>query len=831
MARAPEDWQRVDEVFDAVADARKGERTKILNRLCADNYALRMEVEELLAADEAGRDFLEHPITQLPPEFSDLCRDQVTVGKRIGAYEIVRELGRGGLGVVYLAARADEQFEKTVAIKLIKRGLDTDEVQRRFRTERQILATLEHPNISRLLDAGTTPDGLSYFVMEYVEGEPITQYCDAQRLDIPERLQLFCAVCGAVSYAQQRLVIHRDLKPSNILVTAEGTPKLLDFGIAKLLDTNEQPERTTLPQRVLTPEYASPEQLCGEAMTTASDVYSLGIVLHELLTGAKPKRAAHGETERPTTAAAHHQPPTANHAAKSLHGDLGNIVFKALRDEPARRYPSARALHEDIQRYLRGLPVQARPDAFAYRAGKFVRRHRLGVAAATLLFLTLIGGLAATAWQAGATAREKARAESINRFLVQMLNDTNPILNSALERGDDTTVREMLDQAASKLPGENFAHHPEERADLEKIIAQSYGARGLSRLALEHDRQFVALESSLPHESRARRALAEAGRAGILFGQGNLVQAEKVFRQALPVMRAEYEKGNVTAADLSQTLDNFAYLRRTQGDSVEAGTLFREALSRIESIPPSSRGIMATTRSTLASTIADLGKFNEAFATAREAVSEYERNGLTNTPAHAFALTILGGFEAENAQFAEADRNLAQAESILRKRMTSSNLWLGDALRNEASSFCAQGRYGEALTKAQEALTIYGAAFGPHYDTYPTALEIEGLSFAHLGRLDRGEKLLREALQLRTDSLPPEHFWVALAKSTLGECLTLEKGFTEAEPLLVSSYRSLQRSQGNDNPRTRVARQRLAQLYIDTGRPELATNLRATSQR
>jgi eukaryotic-like serine/threonine-protein kinase len=317
---------------------------------------------------------------------------QLQPGRRIGPYRVLREIGRGGMGSVYLAARADDAFQKLVAIKIIRRGLDTDDVLRRFRSERQILATLDDPNITRLLDGGTTDDGLPYFVMEYVEGEPIDQYCDARKLNITERLKLFQGVCAAVSYAHQNLVIHRDIKPGNVLVTKEGLPRLLDFGIAKLLAPGAG-HRTTTMLRPLTPEFASPEQVRGELVTTASDVYSLGVRLYQLLTGRRPYRAATGtaaeieaaicdeEPEKPSlaitrcgktasTLGASPSPEavsatregTRDKLRRRLAGDLDNIVLLALRKEPQRRYASANQLSEDIGRHLTSLPVIARPD-------------------------------------------------------------------------------------------------------------------------------------------------------------------------------------------------------------------------------------------------------------------------------------------------------------------------------------------------------------------------------------------------------------------------------------------------------------------------------------
>ena len=343
-------------------------------------------------------------------------------------------LGHGGMGSVHLAVRDDDHYRKEVAIKLLKRGMDTDFMLHRFRQERQILANLEHPFIARLLDGGATDDGLPYFVMEYVDGSPITTYCAEHTLDLEERLRLFRLVCEAVQYAHQHLVIHRDLKPGNILITQERIPKLLDFGIAKLMDPEQATEMPTLTgagQRMLTPDYASPEQFLGQTISTASDIYSLGAVLYELLTGQRPHRLefdslagmekaiCEAEPDKPSTAVvrgSQDPPRLQKQRRRQLSGDLDNIILTALRKEPQRRYTSAAELSEDLRRHLEGLPVTARDDRFTYRMGKFIRRHKLGVLAASLLVATLAGGIVSTTFQARrAERRFLARAAARQR--------------------------------------------------------------------------------------------------------------------------------------------------------------------------------------------------------------------------------------------------------------------------------------------------------------------------------------------------------------------------------------------------------------------------------
>jgi len=427
----PERWEKIKELVEAGLERDGAVRTRFLDEACADDLTMRAEVRELIAAHEEAADFLLYPAQHAATKLIAGVDDVSLVGQRIGPYRNLRELGQGGMGTVYFAVRDDEAYRKDVAIKVVKIGMDTEAIVRAFRTERQILATLDHANIARLLDGGTTDDGRPYFVMDYVEGLPLDEYCDTHRLPIPARLEVFMIVCAAVHYAHLHGVIHRDLKPANILVTPSGAPKLLDFGIAKVLnpDVSSLTTGSMSTARPLTPAYASPEQIRGEQITPASDVYSLGVMLYELLTGHRPYRLqgqtrqqlermiCEQEPEKPSTVIDRIEEPTdpddsgraavtptsvsearADHPDKlrrRLTGDLDNVVLMALRKESGRRYASVEQLSEDLRRHLHGLPILARKATVAYRTTKFVRRNRARVTTAALGFafmLTLIVG-------------------------------------------------------------------------------------------------------------------------------------------------------------------------------------------------------------------------------------------------------------------------------------------------------------------------------------------------------------------------------------------------------------------------------------------------------
>jgi non-specific serine/threonine protein kinase/serine/threonine-protein kinase len=420
-----ERWRQIEDLVDAALECEPAERAALLDRACAGDADLRREVESLLAHQSPSENFIEAPAFVFAADLLAGNAVEQLEYQHLGPYKILREIGRGGMGAVFLAERSDGEFQQKVALKLVRRGFAEPELTRRFRRERQILASLNHPNIARLFDGGVSDDGEPFLVMEYVEGARIDAYCDEHNLSTEERLKLFLTVCQGVAYAHQNLIVHRDIKPSNVLVTTDSTPKLLDFGIAKLLDAEHADEHTETNFRAFTPDYAAPEQIRGEQITTASDVYSLGVLLHDLLHGARHSASAQPapglwrskSSEQKTVAT---NLPTKQEGEngkakvgnqKFVGSELKNIIAMARREEPARRYASVAQFAEDIQRYLDGLPVRAQKDSFTYRTGKFVRRNKVGVGASALVALSLIIGTAFALWQARVAQAERDRAE------------------------------------------------------------------------------------------------------------------------------------------------------------------------------------------------------------------------------------------------------------------------------------------------------------------------------------------------------------------------------------------------------------------------------------
>ena len=547
-------------------------RQSFLDSACANDAELRTEVELLLDHQvETGADLIEQCASDAATRLrlDDVAAEVATKeGARIGPYRILRELGRGGMGAVYLAERDDEHYHQQVAIKLIKPGLGGDAIRKRFRNEMQILADLSHPNIARLLDGGDTVDGVPYLVMEYVEGRPIDRFCDEKQLTIEDRLKLFSTVCAAVQYAHQHLVIHRDIKPGNILVSEEGLPKLVDFGIAKLLDQGRM-DATATAMPFMTPDYASPEQVRGVAVSTATDVYSLGVVLYELLTGRRPYRIKSGVAHEVAKAICDDEPQRPSTAQRPLHADLDNIVLMAMRKEPARRYPTAEQFAEDIRRHLNRLPVRARPATVGYRAGKFVRRHKFGVAAAAVITLTLLIGIIATIWQTRVARAERARAERRFEEVRQLANSfVFEVHDAIVNLPGSTPARSLIVQRGLKYL-DSLAQDAAGDRGLQRDLAAAYEKLGAVQYtpsvahlgdlagALESQRKAAKLREALvaadPGNAEYRRELLDSywNIATLVGRNGDMAQEMELVRRQLP------EREQLAAAEKDAFIDRY----------------------------------------------------------------------------------------------------------------------------------------------------------------------------------------------------------------------------------------------------------------------------------
>jgi tetratricopeptide (TPR) repeat protein len=602
---------RAEELFARLVELPLPERPAALERECGGDRALHDEVASLLAAD-GGETFLHAAVAGAAADFTD-ADEQAWVGRRAGPWRITGILGRGGMGAVYEAQRDDGAFQQRAAVKLIRSGLESEPVRRRFVEERQILAHLDHPNIARLLDGGETSTGTPFLVMEAIDGRPITEFCDARKLGIEARLRLFLDVCRAVHSAHTRLVVHRDLKPSNILVDSDGEVKLLDFGIAKLLGNEPGETLTGAGEMLLTPDYASPEQLRDEPVTTATDVYSLGAVLFELLTGRKAHQFARRTItemtrvicETPVAAPSEVVPPR---LARALRGDLDNIVLTALRKEPARRYASAEQFAEDVRRHLDGRPVSARADSWRYRAGKFIRRNRAGVAAGVLLVLTLVAGIVATLWQARRAERRFQQVRTLaNAFLSQVHDAIRDLPGS-------THARELMATIALDYL-DNLAKEASSDRELQMELGGAYEKVGdvlgnplvpnlgriddaLASYRKSLDLRLAASGEAVDTPAEGRAVLHSHLRiADVLIAAGRTGESVSHIRRADALARAF---GSQT--DRVDAIVRVGDLHRQQGDLGAAEISYREALRLAKAAAAAEPGFAANTTLSFAAT-------------------------------------------------------------------------------------------------------------------------------------------------------------------------------------------------------------------------------------
>ncbi|MDQ6624499.1 MAG: protein kinase, partial [Verrucomicrobiota bacterium] len=661
-------------------------------------------------------------------------------GRRLGAYELMRELGRGGMGAVWLARRADQQFEKLVAIKLLKRGTDTEEILRRFQAERQILARLDHPNIARLLDAGTSEDGLPYFVMEYVDGQRLTDYARAKSLSLGERLRLFQHICGAVQFAHQNLVIHRDLKPGNILINAAGEPTLLDFGVAKLLAPDDESwQQTIAGQERFTPGYASPEQVRGEPITTVSDVYSLGALLYELLTDTPthPFSTKTPTATQITQVVCEQEPARPSNAApdpemrRRLRGDLDTILLRALAKSPQRRYRSPGDLADDLQRYRDDRPVRARPDTLLYRTNKFLRRNRMATAAAALIVLSLIGGVIATARQAQFANRERARAErrflevrKLANSLMVEFHDAIADLPGALaarqlvtrravdyldrlaqETGDDLALQSELALAYEKIGNLTFDAHQATTAH-EKAVALN---EAVLRAAPGHPAYRLQLSDSYDQLGDVFKITGHS-RAAIASARKALATAQPI-AAAYPANLAALYLGLATA--LQDAGDYPAAL-----ENAEAAFQIRQRLAAQKPARAETRRELEIASSLLADTSAVLGDFpraleedkraqaiaEELFAT-DPASSRYRRD-MWSTQFRFGRHLAATGDRAHALHHLQRARNFLEALATADPNDTGHQRWLALTWARVGSTQAALGQGDAARALLEKALAL-----------------------------------------------------------------------------------------------------------------------------
>jgi eukaryotic-like serine/threonine-protein kinase len=832
----------LQQILDEAQTLPPHERLRFIREACATDselYASAMhELEsrqQWFGSDDAGA-------PESPEEAAvDLA------GERIGPYRILRSLGRGGMGEVFLAERADEQFQQQVAIKLVRRGLLSRHVLGRLKLERQILATLNHPNIARLFDGGTTTDGTPYIVMEYVDGEPIDIYCDSRCLGVEQRLRLFQVVCSAVHRAHQNLIVHRDLKPSNILVTREGTPKLLDFGIAKLLDDRQMMHTMAVTQadyRVMTPDHASPEQIRGDLITTASDTYVLGVVLYELLCGCKAfalKGNRLGDLERaiceetpPAPSVVVQQREDAAEIARlrgaspakvrrELAGDLDNIVLMAMRKEAERRYSSVEQFAADIQRHLDGMPVLARADAWSYRAGKFLKRHALVAGLAAAFVALLIGFSITTYVQSGRIAEERdaaqvqraraqtsqRRAEAVSEFLIDSFRLADP----SHARGKEITAREILDQGAARITNELGAQ-PDLQATLLDTIGSVYLSLDLPGDAQPLIEQGLAVRRKLHGEQHLDVARSLYSLNRVYEKKGDLDTAERL---ALDSLAIDTQLTGAESLESAGSLCRLGVLQQAKGDLSGAERNLNECLRIRSARLGPNHELVTVPLDNLGRLALDRRDFVTAERLFRQAVEIDVRNHRDNHPQYVRHLHNL-------AATLHGQNNLDAAEPLYRQTIDLYRQILGPEHSETLDAMGNLGRLLEDRGRFDEARQIYETALAASRKAHPEPhIDVANL-LSDLGRLAllrkqyaEAEQRLREALQIYRATLPPGHSYTDAALTMLGRTLLEVNRPQEAEATLQRALEGW-KEVGTTSPWYSLARAFLGRAWAMQGR-------------
>ncbi len=794
------DWQRLAEQFDALCELDAGARAQALDKLRRDQPELAQELARMLDADARENGVLDQGVEAIAAvTVAVSARDRS--GQQLGEFVLTERIGRGGMGEVYRAERRASDFEQAVAIKLLRAGLDGADAERRFARERRILARLEHPGIARLIDGGMDTEGVPWLAMELVDGQTLTAYAKSAALSLDQRLQLVIEVCAAVDYAHRRLIVHRDLKPSNVLVDGQGRVKLLDFGIAKLLDEEEAPAMTASGVRLMSPAYAAPEQILGEAISTATDVYALGLLLCELLTARLPQKRGQqslealarsldaDEIERPSAlvdAAVRDIP------AHLLVGDLDNIVCKALSREPERRYASAVALAEDIQRFRDGRPIAARPDTFGYRMGKFVRRHRGSVGASLLALLALLIGFGSALWQAD-VARTQARlaeaqrvraeaqaerAERIKDFLIALFKDKEPVGRAGakpktplgmIESGIVAAQRDLKDdpelrdevlgdladvgvnlggaETAAPLLEESLSYRRQHYGDAHRLVASVLGSqvtamfqKGKFSEAEPKIAEAQAILTAIHGPEHIDVANMENRMVRVLISQTRLDEAAVLMREVVRKTEAHYGAGH---AELGLRLSNLGVVLMQMGQDEAAQVEFERAIAVLERA-------YGPEHAALGFPLTNLGDLQRRRGLLAEALATYERDvaitlsQLGNEhPAYAVSLQRLGNAQRMNRDFKAAETTLGRALAIQEKGKYNE---LADTYSRLSNLAADRDDADTAIARATQAHAHALATQGIKSRLTWTRLGFLGATLAEAGRTAASSESLEQAI-------------------------------------------------------------------------------------
>jgi len=846
----------VKSVFEQALDIDLKKRQKFLNEKCGDDEELKKEVLSLLDAHNQTDDFLEIP-PNIKGKKSHPEKDQF-IGTRIGNYLIEAEAGVGGMGIVYRGKRDDKEFEHKVAIKILRQQFNSEYVIKRFQNERQTLANLQHPNIARLLDGGTTEEGLPYLVMEYIDGKSLIEYCDEKNLNISQRLEIFRLVCSAVQYAHQNLVVHRDIKPGNVLVNKEGRPKLLDFGIAKLMDEelNENEEGLTKTGMWhLTPEYASPEQIKGENITTRSDIYSLGILLYQLLTGHQAYRITTNSpiaigkiitdeqvikpsdkfqsTEEISSSDGTMKQITPQSISNSrnekpekifqhLKGDIDNIILKAIHKDPERRYTSAEQFSEDIRRHLIGLPVIARKDTLKYRFSKFVQRHKVGVALFIIFNFFILLSIAAIIYQANIASeeRDKARIElkkfdEVNNFLLEMLASADPEV-----KGRDVKVFDLLDKATEDV-NVKLKNHPKIKSAIKQTLGSTFIGLG------EYDKAKTLLTESLESNKilfglNSKEVAISSHQLGLCYDWiGNFQLADSFYNQGITIFDKISGKPTKGFAD---NLNDYGTMLTNLGHYDSAAVVFKKALD-IYSLYNDEKGQKeAITINNLAVNLHHQNKVDEAEKYYLEALNILTNLYGINRPEIASIYNNLAFIYLDNNNFDASENAFQKAYEIKLEVLGKDHPSNGLALINLGMLYFTEAEYRNAEIPLLQAIDFFIRIKATKDPFLSLAYYWLGRTYLESNQLSKSEKVLKKSIIIREVVFGNEHSKTWSSKGELGICLLKLKRYSESEKLLNETLEFYKNDKFRDLKKITRYTEYSAILYKEIGNKSLANS-------
>jgi len=794
------------QLFDEALNLDTKKRNIFLDERCGNDSEIKFEVLSLLHSLENTKDFLEKPLVKT--ETSEELFIDPYLGKEIGNYIIDGEAGVGGMGIVYAGKRNDKEFEQKVAIKILKHGITSEYLLKRFQIERQTLANLQHPNIAQLLDGGRTIDGLPYLVMEFIDGIPITEYCNQNKLSIEERLKLFRKVCDAVHFAHQNLIIHRDLKPGNILVKKDGTPKLLDFGIAKFIDENLVDNNEGL-TRIgiwhLTPEYASPEQIKGERITITSDIYSLGVLLYQILTGAQPYKITNSSpaaiskiiTEESVQKPSERVKQTSESKlenkflnpvklSNNLKGDLDNIVSKAMHKDPLRRYVSVEQFSEDIRKHLVSLPVIARKDTANYRISKFITRHKVGFISSVGFLVFIVVGLIVITWQANVAAKERDNAkieanklERVNKFLQTMLSSVDPD-----EIGRDVKVHDVL-QIASRNIDTELKGQPEIEAAIRRTLGNTYTNLGEYDNAKVHLERALQLDEKIYGKESENVAINLYDLAMYFHWIGELKNADSLYNKSLSIFRKTLKEPN---RNLALTLNGCGLIKSDLGNYSGAVNQFKEALQILENKFGKKDIDYVSIMNNLAIATHSLNDIDNAEKYYLEAQKHLIELLGEKHPDVAATYNNLAFIYIDKNDLKSAEENFYKSYNLKLELKGKDHPDVGLALNN-------LGLIKFKLKKYKEAEALYKRAISLLKITLPDTHAWVANSYYGLGKTliemkdyKSAEINMRHALQIRRKIYPKKNHLIYVAEGDLGVSLFYQNKLSEAEKLLLIAY-------------------------------------------